>query len=36
MRRKWLGTTLLEPLASDKMLDALLEMTAEVRPATAE
>ncbi|HPA17477.1 MAG TPA: neutral/alkaline non-lysosomal ceramidase N-terminal domain-containing protein [Verrucomicrobiae bacterium] len=32
----WLGTNHLEPLASDKMLDALLEMTAEVRPATAE
>jgi len=32
----WLGTNHLEPLASDKMLDALLEMAAEVRPATAE
>jgi len=32
----WLGTNHLEPLASDKMLDALLEMTAEVRPAIAE
>jgi len=32
----WLCTNRLEPKASEKMLDALLEMAAEVRPTAAE
>ena len=32
----WLGTSRLEPQASVKMLDALLEMAAEVRSTAAE
>ena len=32
----WLGTNRLEPKASEKMLDALLEMAAEVRPTAAK
>jgi len=32
----WLATNRLEPNASEKMLDALLEMAAEVRPTAAE
>jgi hypothetical protein len=32
----WLGTNRLEPNASDKMLDTLLEMAAEVKPAAAK
>ena len=32
----WLATNRLEPKASDKMLDALLEMAAEVRSAAAQ
>ncbi len=32
----WLATNRLEPKASEKMLGALLEMVAEVRPATTE
>ncbi|MEN6493577.1 MAG: neutral/alkaline non-lysosomal ceramidase N-terminal domain-containing protein [Thermoguttaceae bacterium] len=32
----WLATNRLEPKASEKMLDALLEMAAEVRPTAAQ
>jgi hypothetical protein len=32
----WLGTSRLEIEASDKMLDALLQMAAELKPAPAE
>jgi hypothetical protein len=32
----WLATNRLEPTASEKMLDALLEMAAEVRPTAAQ